>query len=80
MPDSDSAFGSATILLRRNKESTLDGQKLIELPPKTTKFEDLDFGEEEREIYEFVQQKSAAVFNRYLRVRVHNSPERLCLI
>ena len=71
MPHSDSAFGSATILLRRNKETTLDGQKLIELPAKTTKFEDLDFGEEEREIYEFVQQKSAAVFNRYLRVRVH---------
>jgi len=32
-------------------------------------FENLDFGVEEREIYEFVQQKSAAVFNRYLRVR-----------
>lgn len=71
MSSSDSLFGSATILLRRNKETTLDGKKLIELPPKTVKFENLDFGEEEREIYEFVQQKSAAVFNRYLRVGLH---------
>lgn len=70
MPNADGVFGSATILLRRNKESTLDGKKLIELPPKTMRFENLDLGEEEREIYEFVQQKSAAVFNRYLRVCV----------
>ena len=70
MPSPDSLFGSATILLRRNKESTLDGKKLIELPPKTMKYENLEFGEEEREIYEFIQQKSAAVFNRYLQVCV----------
>lgn len=38
-------------LLRRNKDTVLDGKKLITLPPKTVELVQLEFCAEEREIY-----------------------------
>ncbi|KAF8632872.1 hypothetical protein AX17_004720 [Amanita inopinata Kibby_2008] len=56
-----------TFLLRRMKDSTLDGKRLIELPEKKVSLIKLDFSEEEREIYRMVEIKSQAKFNKYLR-------------
>ncbi|KZT61690.1 hypothetical protein CALCODRAFT_490930, partial [Calocera cornea HHB12733] len=56
-----------TCLLRRKKDSMLDGKRLIELTNKEVVQTVLEFSPEERQIYEFVQGKIQAVFNRYLR-------------
>jgi hypothetical protein len=40
-----------TTLLRRNKDTVLDGKKLITLPQKTVELVNLEFCLEEREIY-----------------------------
>ena len=45
----------------------LDGKKLIELPEKEVKLVKLEFSKEEREIYQMVEARSQAKFNRYLR-------------
>lgn len=41
-------------LLRRKKDSQLDGKNLIDLPPKEVVLLRLEFSEEEREIYSMV--------------------------
>lgn len=38
------------ILLRRTKDSKLDGKPLLTLPPKTIELETLQFSPEEREV------------------------------
>lgn len=42
------------VLLRRKKDSQLDGKRLIELPDKTVTLQKLEFTEEERAIYQMV--------------------------
>ncbi|KAG8849716.1 hypothetical protein FRB96_000656 [Tulasnella sp. 330] len=54
-------------LLRRKKDSMLDGKKLIELPLKTSYLQQMEFSLEEGEIYNFLQARSRAIFNKYLR-------------
>jgi SNF2 family DNA or RNA helicase len=39
------------ILLRRTKDSKLDGKPLLTLPPKTVELETLQFSPEEREVH-----------------------------
>lgn len=56
-----------SIMLRRKKDSMLDGKKLIELPTKHVEMEKLEFSKEEREIYQMVEARSQAKFNRFLR-------------
>ncbi|KAJ7054346.1 SNF2 family N-terminal domain-containing protein [Mycena amicta] len=54
-------------LLRRMKNSMLDGKRLIELPEKTVELVSLEFSPEEREIYAQVETAQQAKFNRFLR-------------
>jgi hypothetical protein len=51
-----------TALLRRNKDTVLDGKKLITLPPKTVELVRLEFCPEEREVYTAV----SMVFHDFL--------------
>lgn len=44
----------ATCLLRRKKDTELDGKRLIDLPLKDVHLRKLDFSPEEREIYNMV--------------------------
>lgn len=44
----------ATCLLRRKKDSMLDGKRLIELPTKDVFLTKLDFSPDERDIYKMV--------------------------
>ncbi|OSX63442.1 hypothetical protein POSPLADRAFT_1045766 [Postia placenta MAD-698-R-SB12] len=57
----------ATMLLRRKKDSMLDGKRLIELPLKEVILTKLTFTLEERDIYKMVELKSQAIFNRFLK-------------
>ena len=43
-----------SFLLRRTKDSLLDGKRLIELPEKTISLVKLEFSDEESEIYKMV--------------------------
>ncbi|KIO23620.1 hypothetical protein M407DRAFT_77879, partial [Tulasnella calospora MUT 4182] len=54
-------------LIRRNKDFTLEGRKLIELPPKDYFDLEFQFSEEELEIYNSLQAHSRAIFNKFLR-------------
>ncbi|KAK0204021.1 SNF2 family N-terminal domain-containing protein [Desarmillaria ectypa] len=54
-------------VLRRMKNTMLDGKRLIDLPEKETTLTKLEFTIEEREIYRMVEARSQATFNRYLR-------------
>ncbi|KAG8954984.1 hypothetical protein FRC04_010468 [Tulasnella sp. 424] len=54
-------------LIRRKKDSELEGRKLIELPPKEYHDPEYPFSEEELEIYNFLQARSRAIFNKFLR-------------
>jgi SNF2 family DNA or RNA helicase len=42
-------------MLRRMKNSMLDGKRLIELPPKDLSLVKLEFSQEEREVYNVVR-------------------------
>lgn len=50
------------MMLRRKKDSMLDGKRLIELPTKHVEMEKLEFSQEELEIYQMVC--SASVYMR----------------
>ena len=54
-------------MMRRHKDSTLNGQRLLNLPPKTTEVVELDFTEEEREIYSAVEHRMKVRFGQFLR-------------
>ncbi|WVF72421.1 hypothetical protein IAT40_007236 [Kwoniella sp. CBS 6097] len=53
--------------IRRNKDSELNGKKLLELPPKETEVVTLDFTDEERQIYTAIENRFQVRFNSYLR-------------
>ncbi|KAG8800840.1 hypothetical protein FRC17_006799, partial [Serendipita sp. 399] len=57
----------AGVLFRRTKESTLDGKPIITLPARNEEWRMIEFQPEERQIYDFVEKKSQAVFNRFLQ-------------
>jgi SNF2 family DNA or RNA helicase len=54
-------------MLRRHKNSELNGRRLLDLPPKTTEVVELDFTPEERSIYDSVEQRMRVKFNNYLK-------------
>ncbi|PVG00777.1 hypothetical protein CPB86DRAFT_171952 [Serendipita vermifera] len=57
----------AGVIYRRTKDFMLDGKKVIELPLRTEDWVVLDFEAEERAIYDFVEKKAQAVFNKFLQ-------------
>ncbi|KAL1667297.1 SNF2 family N-terminal domain-containing protein [Schizophyllum commune] len=56
-----------TCLLRRMKNTKLDGKPLIDLPEKVVELTRLFFSEEERSVYTQVETKTQNQFNRFLR-------------
>ena len=56
-----------TCLLRRMKNTKLDGKPLIDLPEKVVELTRLIFSEEERSVYTQVETRTQNQFNRFLR-------------
>ncbi|GAA6038972.1 hypothetical protein JCM8097_000134 [Rhodosporidiobolus ruineniae] len=56
-----------TCMLRRKKDSKLDGKELIQLTDKTIDLHELEFSPEEREIYTFVETRAQVRFNKFLK-------------
>ena len=55
------------IMLRRKKDSQIDGKPILELPPKTEHSEDVHFSVDEAEYYENLETRSRVLFSKYLR-------------
>jgi len=55
------------ILLRRTKQSQIDGKPIITLPPKSTEIQHVVFSDDELEFYKALESKTQIQFNKYLR-------------
>jgi SNF2 family DNA or RNA helicase len=55
------------ILLRRTKQSEIDGKPIITLPPKSTEIQHVVFSDAELEFYQALESKTQIQFNKYLR-------------
>ncbi|GAA5826974.1 hypothetical protein JCM11251_002186 [Rhodosporidiobolus azoricus] len=56
-----------TCMLRRKKNSKLDGKELISLPPKNVDLREIEFSPEEREVYTMIETRAQVQFNKFLR-------------
>ncbi|KAL4963090.1 DEAD/DEAH box helicase [Aspergillus stella-maris] len=54
------------VLLRRTKESKIDGEPILNLPRRTTEKVHATFSEDELELYKALETKTQLQFNRYL--------------
>ncbi|KAL1387056.1 SNF2 family N-terminal domain-containing protein [Phyllosticta capitalensis] len=54
-------------LLRRTKESIIDGRPILSLPPKTIGLDHVDFDEDQRDFYRAIEHRTQLRFNRYLQ-------------
>ncbi|KAK5047543.1 hypothetical protein LTR84_006640 [Exophiala bonariae] len=54
------------ILLRRTKQSKIDGKPILQLPPKTTSEERIAFGEDELTFYKSLEVNAQIQFNKFL--------------
>ncbi|CAL1697769.1 unnamed protein product [Somion occarium] len=57
------------LLLRRTKNSELEGRPLLELPPKDIELVKVDFSDEEREVYDAFEKRAQIRINKYIRER-----------
>ncbi|RDB23958.1 putative ATP-dependent helicase C23E6.02 [Hypsizygus marmoreus] len=57
------------ILLRRTKDSTLEGKPILELPPKSIEMVKLQFSEEERDLYDSFEKRTKIRLNKFIRER-----------
>lgn len=55
------------IMLRRMKNSLIDGKPILTLPEKTEISEEVQFSDEEQRFYKDLESRSQVLFNRYLR-------------
>lgn len=53
--------------MRRNKDSTLNGVRLLNLPEKTTTWDELTLDAEERHIYDSIEKRMQIKFNSLLK-------------
>lgn len=56
-----------SLLLRRNKKSTIDGKPILNLPERTTESQHAEFTEDEQAFYNALETQSQLQFNKYLR-------------
>lgn len=55
-----------SILLRRTKDSLIDGKPIINLPPKSEEVHHVTFDEDESAFYHALQTKTRIQFNKYV--------------
>ncbi|CEJ86352.1 hypothetical protein VHEMI04083 [[Torrubiella] hemipterigena] len=55
------------VMLRRKKDSLLDGKPILRLPPKTEEVVYAELSEDERGFYKQLEMKSQVLFSKYLR-------------
>ena len=55
------------ILLRRTKDSEINGKPILQLPPKVTEKVHVVFSEDEQQVYNALENHTQVEFNKYLR-------------
>jgi SNF2 family DNA or RNA helicase len=55
------------MMLRRMKNSMIDGKPILELPPKTENTDHVVFSDDERQFYQDLETRSQVQFNKFLR-------------
>jgi SNF2 family DNA or RNA helicase len=55
------------IMLRRTKNSKIDGQPILQLPEKTIEEQQAVFSKDEQEFYQALESKAKITFNKYLK-------------
>ncbi|KAK4250903.1 SNF2 family N-terminal domain-containing protein [Corynascus novoguineensis] len=55
------------MMLRRMKDSMIDGKPILTLPPKTENSEHVVFSDDERQFYQTLEAQSQVQFNKFLR-------------
>jgi hypothetical protein len=65
--EADSKAILKTCSIRRNKDSTLNGVRLLNLPPKVVTWDELELTVEERHIYTSIENRMQVKFNALLK-------------
>ncbi|KAI0691058.1 SNF2 family N-terminal domain-containing protein [Cytidiella melzeri] len=70
------------LIVRRTKDSTLEGKPILELPPKHVELVELKFSKDERQLYDLIQQRAQVQLSRFIRNNtvVKNHSQVLVLI
>jgi SNF2 family DNA or RNA helicase len=55
-----------SIMLRREKTSVVDGVQICQIPPKVVKLENVEFSDDERNLYNSIETGAQTTFNKYL--------------
>lgn len=55
------------VMLRRQKSSVVDGKPILQLPPKHAAVDNVEFSDDEQELYNALEKKSQLQFNKYLK-------------
>lgn len=55
------------ICLRRNKQATLDGKAIVNLPSREVSFVSAEFSEDEKALYTAIEKQQKLEFNKYIR-------------
>lgn len=58
-------------MLRRTKSTVIDGKPLLSLPTKVIEVDELFLGEDERQFYDALEQKSQKLIKKYYKVYMH---------
>jgi SNF2 family DNA or RNA helicase len=56
-----------SIMLRRQKDSKVDGKPVCTIPPKHTKVDVVEFTDDEHELYKALETKSQIQYSKYLQ-------------
>ncbi|KAF2714028.1 hypothetical protein K504DRAFT_473184 [Pleomassaria siparia CBS 279.74] len=56
-----------SIMLRREKTSLVDGKQICTIPPKVIKLENVEFSDDERQLYDVIEKGARLQFNGYLK-------------
>lgn len=53
-------------MIRRQKTSVVDGEQICTIPPKHTMLDNVEFSDDELEIYKALEMKAQVQFNKYV--------------
>ncbi|KAI0669018.1 SNF2 family N-terminal domain-containing protein [Trametes maxima] len=57
------------IMLRRTKNATVEGEPILQLPPKDVEIVFMDFSEDERQLYDSFEKRAQIQINKFIRER-----------
>ncbi|KAI0640983.1 SNF2 family N-terminal domain-containing protein [Trametes meyenii] len=57
------------IMLRRTKDATVEGEPILQLPPKDVEIVSMDFSEDERQLYDSFEKRAQIQINKFIRER-----------